>query len=83
MHPKVKTKVRRKKAKVKFRFDSNEAGATFQCKLDKRAFSPCSSPKAYKVKRGKHVFSVEATNSAGQTGIPASFHFKVVRRRHG
>jgi Divergent InlB B-repeat domain len=80
-HPKVKTKVDHK-AKVKFTFYSNEAGATFECKLDKRAFGPCSSPKTYRVKRGKHVFSVEATNLTGQTGIPARFHFKVIRRGH-
>ena len=62
-HPKKTVKTKKKKAKVKFSFSSDVAGATFQCKLDKGAFAPCTSPKSYKVKPGKHTFSVEAVGS--------------------
>jgi hypothetical protein len=78
-HPSKKIKTTKKKVKVKFTFSSPTAGATFQCKLDKAAFAPCTSPKRYKVKPGKHKFSVEAVK-AGLTDLtPATFKFKVVR----
>jgi len=79
-HPKAKIETSKKKAKVSFSFSSNEAGSTFMCRLDKGGFSPCTPPKAYKVKPGKHIFSVEATNAAGQTGASVSFHFKVAHK---
>ena len=49
-----------------FRFRSTEARSTFQCKLDKKPFGPCRSPKAYRrLKRGKHTFQVRARDRAG------------------
>ena len=78
-HPRAKVKTHQKKTKVSFSFTSNEAGSTFMCKLDKGAFAPCTSPKSYKVKPGKHAFSVEATNASGQIGASVSFHFKMKR----
>jgi hypothetical protein len=79
-HPKAKIRTHKKKAKVSFSFSSNETGSTFMCMLDKGAFLSCASPKAYKVKPGKHTFSVEATNPSGQVGAPVSFQFKVVHK---
>ncbi len=76
-HPKKTVKTKKKKATVKFSFSSDVAGATFQCKLDKGAFAPCTSPKTYKVKPGKHTFSVEAVGSAGTDATPSTFSFKV------
>jgi CSLREA domain-containing protein len=77
-HPKRNVTTSHKKAEVKFTFSSNERGATFKCKLDKNPFKPCSSPKTYKVRRGKHTFSVEAINTAGETGALATTRFKVI-----
>jgi hypothetical protein len=57
------------------------AGATFQCKLDKGSFAPCISPKTYKVKKGKHTFSVEAVGPAGTDPTPATFSFKVKKKK--
>lgn len=79
-HPKAKMKTGKKKAKATFSFSSNEPGSTFACKLDKGAFSSCSSPKTFKVKAGKHNFSVQATSALDQTGASASFQFKVVHK---
>ncbi|MDX6615492.1 MAG: hypothetical protein QOD60_583 [Solirubrobacterales bacterium] len=62
-------KVKRKSAKHKatFRFSSSEAGSTFECKIDKRRFRPCTSPQSYKLKPGKkHKFRVRATNAVGE-----------------
>ena len=73
-------KTKKKTAKVKFTFSSPSAGATFKCKLDRGAFAPCASPKTYKVKPGKHTFSVEATSAAGTDPTPATFSFKVKKK---
>lgn len=78
-HPAKKIKTAKKKVKVKFTFSSSSAGATFQCKLDKAAFSPCASPKSYKVKPGKHKFTVAAVKGGLTDPTPASFKFTVVK----
>lgn len=69
-----------KAGKVKFKFTSSEPGSTFQCKLDKRPFKPCKSPKTYKgLKAGKHVFKVWAIDKAGNVdSTPAKRKFKLV-----
>jgi hypothetical protein len=59
------------RAKVKARF-SSEPGARFECKLDRRSYAPCASPKTLKLKAGKHVFRVRAIDAAGNVdGTPA------------
>jgi hypothetical protein len=64
---------------AKFKFSSNEAGSTFQCKLDNKAFAKCSSPKTYKkLKPGKHVFKVKATDAAGAVGAVVKRTFTVI-----
>jgi hypothetical protein len=64
--------------RVTFKFISSEEGSTFRCKVDKKRFRPCTSPKKFKVKRGKHVFKVRATDQAGNTDLtPAKYRFRV------
>jgi CSLREA domain-containing protein len=64
---------------AKFKFKANEAGSTFQCKLDKGKFKNCRSPKTHKkLKPGKHVFKVRATDKAGNVGKPAKKKFTVL-----
>jgi hypothetical protein len=54
------------KQTAKFRFRSSEAGSTFKCKLDRKPFKPCRSPKTYeRLKPGKHRFKVRATDRVG------------------
>jgi large repetitive protein len=51
-----------------FRFDSSEAGATFECRLDAGAWTPCSSPEVRSaLTPGAHTFRVRATDAAGNT----------------
>jgi hypothetical protein len=75
--PKKKTTQRR----PKFKFTSTQAGSTFQCKLDKAPFAPCTSPFAppRKLGFGKHVLKVQASGPTGvQDSSPAVKKFKVV-----
>ncbi len=61
-HPKKETHSH----KAKFVFNSNEPGSTFMCKLDKKKWKSCASPKKYKnLKTGKHKFQVYAIDAAG------------------
>ena len=68
------------KNKVKFKFSSDDPGASFQCKLDKKPFKGCKSPKTIKhLEQGKHTFSVRAVDADGNRDpTPAKDKFKVV-----
>jgi fibronectin-binding autotransporter adhesin len=77
--PAAKVKTKKAKARVRFSFSSDVAGATFQCKLDRAAYRACASPRSYKVKPGKHTFSVRAVGPGGTDPTPATFKFKVVK----
>ncbi len=81
-HPRARVTTKKAKAKVTFKFSSKTAGARFQCKLDKKRYARCSSPKSYKVAPGKHKFSVRAVGAGGATdATPATFSFKVVKKK--
>jgi len=75
-------KVRSRKRTAKFKFVSSEPNSTFQCKLDKKPFRNCKSPKKYKrLKPGKHVFKVRAIDAAGNVDkTPAKRKFRVLAR---
>jgi hypothetical protein len=73
-------KAKSSKAKFTYKFEANEP-ATFQCKIDKKKLKACSSPAKYKGDEGKHKFSVQATDTAGNTDpTPAKDKFKIVRK---
>jgi CSLREA domain-containing protein len=74
------------KSHVKFKFSSDEPGATFECALsgpeanDPLAdFAPCSSPKHYKhLEPGKYTFRMRAIDAAGNADqTPAEFGFEL------
>jgi hypothetical protein len=63
-----------------FRFSSSEpTGASFECRLDGAAFSPCSSPKKLATLAfGSHTFRVRAIDAAGNVDpTPATRTFTV------
>ena len=60
-----------KKVKVKFRFKVVKGKAKgFQCKLDRKKWTKCKSPKVVKLKRGKHTFRVRGVATNGTFGKP-------------
>lgn len=76
--PKSKTK----DSTPTFTFRSNDTFATFACKVDGKAATKCGSPYTLKkLKPGKHVFSVTATDRSGKTSAPATQKFTVKKKR--
>ena len=71
------------KGTAKIRFSADDPNTSFQCKLDKAKWKACSSPISYrKLKPGKHVFQVRATDADANTDpTPAKANFKVRKPR--
>lgn len=64
--------------RVAFAFTASEPGARFRCKLDRKPWRPCRSPRAYLVRPGRHAFRVFAIDAAGNRDrSPALFRFQV------
>lgn len=88
--PKKTVKTAGKRAKVRFRFSSTTAGATFQCALTKvrkakkggkaakPQFKGCKSPKSYSLKPGKYRFSVRAVSAGVVDPSAATRSFRVI-----
>ncbi len=66
-----------------FRFASDEADSTFQCKLDRKPYRSCRSPLTTKrLTLGPHAFRVRARNASGRFDpSPAFDAFRVIARR--
>jgi hypothetical protein len=58
--------------RARFRFSADEPGSTFECRLDKRPFKPCSSPFKRTVALGRHNFRVRSTDAAGNRDSTAA-----------
>ena len=74
---------RSRRAKAKFKFTADESGVSFECRLDKKAFSSCSSPQRYRhISRGRHKFYLRATDAAGNVQAkPAKYKFERLGKR--
>jgi Ca2+-binding RTX toxin-like protein len=69
------------RAQLAFAFTAGEPGAAFRCKLDRGAFSPCRSPRAYRVGVGEHSVCIVAIDGAGNRDrTPALVRFRVALR---
>lgn len=77
-HPAKKTFS--KKAVFKFRAPG-ESLASFDCRIDRKPWRPCSSPSKYRMKPGRHIFRVRAIDTAGNVDLsPATWKWRVRRR---
>lgn len=65
----------------RFKFRSDKRNSTFKCKLDRKPFRKCHSPKTYHhVRPGKHVFKVKAIDANGNVDpTPAKDTFRVLQ----
>ena len=63
---------------AQFRFQADEAGTTFECRLDSQsptAFAACTSPRAYSgLTPGSHLFEVRAVDAAGNKDQSPALH---------
>jgi Ca2+-binding RTX toxin-like protein len=81
-HPSRSMLTPKRHRRVSFRFVSSEAGSTFRCKLDRRPYASCGSPRSYDVGLGRHAFRVFAIDAAGNRDpSPALYRFRLRRRR--
>ena len=79
----IQKKPRKKTAAriAKFTFAADQAGARFECKLDKKAFQACKSPFTIKrLRNGTHTLQVRAVSSQGAVDAsPAKYSWRVGR----
>jgi Ca2+-binding RTX toxin-like protein len=65
---------------TKFAFRATEK-AIFRCKLDRARFTPCHSPRTYRLTLGPHTFRVYAIDRAGNRDrTPAVIKLRIRRR---
>lgn len=70
----------RKWRKVAFVLGSSEIGSRFRCRIDRRPFRPCRSPRVYRLMVGRHVFRAFAIDAAGNRDrSPALYRFAIRR----
>jgi Ca2+-binding RTX toxin-like protein len=66
--------------RVVFRFASSESGSRFRCKLDRKPFRACASPRAYSLALGPHTLRIVAVDRGGNADpTPAILRVKVRR----
>jgi hypothetical protein len=75
--PKAKTK----KKTATFEFGSSVPGANTECNLDGAGFQTCTSPRIVKVGKGRHHFEVRAISKGQPDPTPATFDWKVKKKK--
>ncbi|MGC1165648.1 MAG: hypothetical protein WA862_06030 [Solirubrobacterales bacterium] len=69
------------RARAVFRFAANERGSSFRCKLDRKPYRPCASPRVYRLAPGRHTVRIFAVDRAGNADrTPALLSLRVRRR---
>ncbi len=65
--------------RLAFRFRSDQADATFLCKVDRGGFKPCGATLSRRFKIGRHTLKVKARGATGLVDpTPVVFRFRVV-----
>lgn len=79
-HPLKLVSTRGARARVVFRFGSDQRGVVFLCKVDRSAFAPCRARFVRRLALGAHVLKVKARGLSGLTDpTPAVFRFRIER----
>jgi hypothetical protein len=79
-HPPKLIVTHRRAVRAVFRFRSDEAGATFLCKVDRGPLRPCSSRLSRRFALGRHTVRARAEDAAGNVDPGAAvFRFRVKR----
>jgi Ca2+-binding RTX toxin-like protein len=69
--------------RVVFRFSSSEKGSRFRCKVDRKPYRPCASPRAFNLGLGRHAVRIEAVDAAGNVDpTPVVYRFRIRQLRH-
>jgi hypothetical protein len=77
-HPKALVRTPARSIRLVFRFGSDQAGAAFLCRIDRRPYRSCASRFARRYGLGPHVLRVKAQGPTGVTDpTPAVFRFRV------
>jgi subtilisin family serine protease len=80
-HPPKLARIAARSARLVFRFGSDQAGATFLCKVDRARFRACPARFVRRYALGRHLLEVKARGAGGLFDpTPASFRFRVVAR---
>ena len=58
------------RARAVFRFASSERGSSFRCKLDRKPYRPCVSPRAYMLAPGRHTVRIFASTPPATPTAP-------------
>lgn len=81
-HPPAQIKTRKARVWVVFRFSADESGSRFRCKLDRKPYRSCLSPRSFALARGRHAIRIFAVDRAGNADpTPALLRVRVLRRR--
>jgi hypothetical protein len=73
-------RTRTRTARVVFRFGSDQAGATFACRIDGGLFRPCRERLVRRFGLGPHSLRVVARDAAGNGDrTPATYRFRIER----
>jgi subtilisin family serine protease len=77
-HPPKIVRTAQTSARVSFRFGTDQADATFLCKLDRRTFQPCGARISLVLAPGVHTLKAKARGATGlMDPTPAIFRFRV------
>ncbi|HWC48557.1 MAG TPA: S8 family serine peptidase [Solirubrobacterales bacterium] len=80
-HPPKLVRTAGSRARVVFRFGSNQHGVTFLCKVDRFKFAACSARFVRRLGLGRHALKVKARSASGLTDpTPAVFRFRIEPR---
>jgi acetyl esterase/lipase len=75
-----KRALRRARAKVRFAFKWTGRASGFQCRIDRKSFQKCHSPRTYRLGLGKHTFRVRPLYPSGRPGETRKVDFRIVAR---